>query len=163
MKQIGRERNVGIIVLPAMDGILRYIERSGRPLSGGQSEIEDNSMAKHVHQKHNNVSIKIELVTNKAPGRWVMMNRTSRFGARKLSAHFTNWAPRLSQTNIKFPPDIFRTLEDYPIKDWVDWTARWKPRKRVEYGVGWREGERLIEWKLPLSINDGVHRLTFGT
>lgn len=69
MKQIGRERNVGIIVLSAMDGILRYIERSGRPLSGGQSEIEDNSMAKHVHQKHNNVSIKIELVTNKAPGR----------------------------------------------------------------------------------------------
>lgn len=30
-------------------------------------EIEDNSMAKHVHQSHNNVSIKIELVTYAVP------------------------------------------------------------------------------------------------
>lgn len=38
-------------------------------LSGGfgvDGKIGDNSMAKHVHQRHNNVSIKIELVTNGA-------------------------------------------------------------------------------------------------
>jgi hypothetical protein len=33
-------------------------------------KYDDNSLAKHVHQKHNNVSIKIELVTNGMTPSW---------------------------------------------------------------------------------------------
>lgn len=97
----------------------------------------------HVHQKHNNVSIKIELVTTSEALRWKLIGGPRSW---KMSKHLSTTKPGerapVIVTKMKFPHDISRTHEDYPIKEWA-------LRNEMPCWIegDWEQGGRRLLWK----------------
>lgn len=78
-------------------------------------EGKQRTVQRHVHQKHNNVSIKIELAPIEAP-RWKTYLEGSRMKNVKTYLNRTYQSVG-AVSEMKFPPDTFGTAEDYPIKE----------------------------------------------